>query len=160
MLSLFTEDWSKISANFKSIKQMQNCFHQRVFFLIDPITIFSKQPSLSSLLLLIAPLCLHKAKSLLQIYSPMARDWKLCLFFIFIYSLTFSASLTNRHLMREKIGLNNVETYSESISIPMARSLTRCGSINNVFLCNISSLSRIDQFSEDFFVLVYRISAD
>ena len=62
--------------------------------------------------------------------------------------------------MQEKIGLNNVETYSESSSIRMARSLTRCGSIDNVPLCNISSLSWIDQFSEDFFVLIYRISSD
>ena len=72
-----------------------------------------------------------------------------CLFFIFIYLLTFSASLTYRHLMRENIELNNVEPYSESLSIRMARSLNRCGSINNVFLCNISSLSRIDH-GEDF----------
>ena len=146
MLSLFTSSLKKIYANFEPIKEMQSCLHQRVFFLIDPISICSKQPSLSSLFLLTALLCIQKAKSLLQIHSPMAREWKLCLIFIFIYSLTFSASLTNRHLMREKIGLNNVETYSESLWIRLARSLTRCGSINNVFLCNISSLSRLISF--------------
>ena len=119
---------------------MQSCFHQRVFFLIDPTIICSKQPSLSPLLLLIALLFIHQAKSLLQIHSPMAREWMSCLFFMFIYSLTFSASLTYRHLMRENIGLNNVESYSESLSIRMARSLNRCGSINNVFYA-ISHLS-------------------
>jgi hypothetical protein len=161
MFSLFTKDWSKINANFKSIKQMQNCFHQRVVFLIDPITIFSKQPSLSHLLLLIAPLCIHKAKSLLYIHSPMAREGKLCLFFIFIYSLTFSASLTDCHLMRERIGLNNVETYSESLWIRLARSLTRCGSINNVPLCNISSLSLgLISFQKISLFSSIRISAD
>ena len=159
MLSLFAEDLNQIYVNLESTKWMQSCFHQRVFFLIDPTIICSKQSSLSPLLLLIAPLCIQKAKSLLQIYSPMAREWMSWLFFIFTYSLTFSASLTNRHLMRENIGLNNVESCSESLSIRMARSLNRCGSINNVFLCNISSLSRIDH-GEAFFVLIYWISAD
>ena len=59
----------------------------------------------------------------------MAREWKLCLCFIFIYSPTPSSSLTNRHLMQENIGLNNVETYIESLSMQMACSLTRYGSI-------------------------------
>ena len=159
MLSWFTSSLNKFYANSESIKEMQSCFHQRVFLLIDPIVTCSKQPSLSPFLLFIAPFCVHKATSLLQINSPMVRQWKLCLFSIFIYSLTLSASLTYRHLMRENIGLNNVETYSEYLSIRMARSLTRCGSINNASLCNLSSLSRIDHW-EDFFVLIYRISAD
>ena len=49
--------------------------------------------------------------------------------------------LTDRLSTRENIRLNNVETYNESLSIRMVRSFNRCGSINNVFLCNISSLS-------------------
>ena len=120
---------------------MQSCLHHKVFFLLDPIIICSKQLSLFPLFLLIALVRIHKANSLLQIPYPMAREWKLCLFFIFMYSLTFSTSLTYRHLMRENTGLNNVETYSEYSSIRMARSLTRCGSINNMSLCNITSLS-------------------
>ena len=67
---------------------------------------------------------------------------------IFLYSnfacrasYTHWHSLTDRLSTRENIALNNVETYNESLSIRMARSLTRCGSINNVFLCNIFSLS-------------------
>ena len=76
MHSLFTSGLNKIYANLESIKEMQSCFHQRVFFLIDPIIICSKQPSLSPLLLLIALLFIHKVKSLLQIHSPMARESK------------------------------------------------------------------------------------
>ena len=75
MLPLFTYDLNKIYANVESINEIQSCFHQRVFFLIDPIIICSKQPSLSPLLLVIAPLCIHKVKSLLQIHSPMTREW-------------------------------------------------------------------------------------
>ena len=49
MLSLFTSSLKKINAHLESINEMQSCFHHNVFFLIDPIIICSKQPSLSPL---------------------------------------------------------------------------------------------------------------
>ena len=140
---------------------MQSCFHHKSFLLDRSYSCMFKTTFISSFLAYTLFRVVRKRNvghSL--IHSPMARQWILCLVFISIYSFTSSASLTNRHLVRENIALNNVESYSESLSIRMARSFNRCGSINNVFLCSISSLSRIDQFSEDFFVLIYRISAD
>ena len=52
---------------------MQSCFHHEVFFLLDPIIICLKQHFLSHLLLVIVLLCIHKAKSFLQIHSHIVN---------------------------------------------------------------------------------------
>ena len=148
---------------------MQSCFHQRVFFLIHPIIICSKQPSLSPILLVIALLCIHKAKSLLQIHSPMARDWKKWRHYwsnlrmnlvSFLHFDTLINTLWVTVFRREKIFHWITWRHKESLTIRVARILIRCGSMNNVFLYAICLLSLIDQFSETFFVLIYWISAD
>ena len=152
MLSLFTSGLNKIYANLESIKEMQSCFHQRVFFLIDPIIICSKQSSLSPLLLVIAPMFIHKVKRLLQIHSPMAREWK-------------KLGRWSDHVT-EIVPFLHFDAVIDILWLTVFRREKKLHWMTWRHIMNLDQfewhavLSLIDQFSEYFFVLICRISAD